>query len=138
MKITGLLLGCLLLLGAQFLPARADGQSTAFEKALYDRARYRVVSKLSDDEFAAYCVTMNIGGDTLLKFHDEILEKQFELTKLTSEGFNDENPQVMAVNAELKDLRTQFSVKIIEARKGLEVESKIADETLLDLSQYQK
>lgn len=138
MKTNAFLLGFLLTLGVQLFPARADEQPTAFEKALYEKARFRVVSKLSDDDFACYCVTMNIGGDTLLKFHDQILAKQFELAKLQSEGFTDENPQVMAANAELKDLRSQFTVKLIEARKGLEVESKIAEQTLSDLSQYQK
>ena len=81
---------------------------------------------------------MDIGGDTLFKFHDQILSKEFELAKLQSEGFSNENAQVMAANAELKDLRDQFTVKLNEVRKGLEIESKIADETLSDLPQYQK
>jgi capsule polysaccharide export protein KpsE/RkpR len=129
----GILAFCLLLLSA---PAHAD--SSVVEKALYDKARYSVTSKLGDDEFISYCVTMNIGGDTLFKFHDQILSKQFELAKLQSEGFSNENPQVQAANAELKDLRDQFSVKLNEVRKGLEIESKIADETLSDLAQNPK
>ena len=138
MKTVLLLAGCVLTLSLVPLTARADGESTAFEKALYDKARYQVLNKASDDDFASYCVTMNIGGDTLLKFHDEILEKQFELTKLQSEGFNDASPQVIAVNGELKDLRVQFAVKIFEARKGLEIEAKIADATLSALGQPQR
>jgi hypothetical protein len=138
MSTNAFLLGFLLTLGAQLLPAWGDAQPTAFEKALYEKARYRVVSKLSDEDFASYCVTMNVGGDTLLKFHDEILAKETELAKLHGEGLNDDHPEVMAVNADLKDLRAQYSVKISEARKGLEVESMIADETLSNLAQYQK
>jgi hypothetical protein len=81
---------------------------------------------------------MGVGGDTLLKLHDEIMAKQTELANLLSEGMTNDNPQIMAVNAALKDLRAQFAVKILEARKGLEVEARIADETLSSLSQYQK
>jgi hypothetical protein len=138
MKTTTLLIGCLLVLGAQILPARADTQPTAFEKALYDKARYAILSKLNDDDFASYCVTMNVGGETLLKIHDEILTDQTKLTDLINEGLTNDHPQVMAVNAELKDLRSEYAVKISEARKGLEVESEIAEETLTALSQYQK
>jgi hypothetical protein len=138
MKITALALFLVLNLGAELVPAQADAQPTAFEKALYDRARYRVVCRLNDEDFASYCVSMNIGGETLLKFHDEILAKQTELADLLGEGLSDGDPRIVAANAALKDLRTQYAVKIAEARKGLEVESKIADETLSDLSQYQK
>lgn len=138
MKTTPFLVILLLASWQLNLPARADTQPTAFEKALYDKARYDVLSKLTDDDFVSYCVTMGIGGDTLLKLHDEILLKQTELADLISEGLNNDHPQVMAVNAALKNLRAQYVVKIAEARKGLEVESKIADETLSSLSQYQK
>jgi len=119
-------------------PAPAQADPSVAEKAIYDKARYNIISKLSDDDFISYCVTMNIGGDTLLKFHDQILSKQFELAKLQGEGFSNENPQVLAANAELKDLRDQFSIKLNEVRRGLEIESKIADETLSDLSQTPK
>jgi len=44
----------------------------------------------------------------------------------------------MAINAELKDLRAQYAVKLSEARKGLEIESTIAEATLTALSQSQK
>jgi hypothetical protein len=135
---TTILLAVLLLASSQFVPARADAQPTAFEKALYDKARYQVLEKLGDDDFVSYCVTMGVGGDTLLKLHDEIMAKQTELANLLSEGMTNDNPQIMAVNAALKDLRAQFAVKILEARKGLEVEARIADETLSSLSQYQK
>ena len=120
------------------LPARADAPPTAFEKALYDKARYQILKGLDDDDFVSYCVTMGIGGDTVLKLHDEIMLKQTELTDLLNEGLTSEHPQVMAANAALKDLRAQFSVKILEARKGFEVESHIAEETISALSQYQK
>jgi hypothetical protein len=139
MKTTTTFLVILLLAFApQILPARADTSPTAFEKALYDKARYQVLKSLGDDDFVSYCVTMGIGGDTLLKIHDQIMLKQAELADLSSEGLTNENPQVIAVNAALKDLRAQYAVKILEARKGLEVESKIAEETLSALSQYQK
>jgi len=139
MKTTPLLLGCILALAAQLLPAQADtAEPTAFEKALYDKARYQVLSKLGDDEFVSYCVTMNVGGETLLKYHDEILVKQTELTNLLNQGLTADQPQVLAVNSALKDLQKELAVKVSEARKGLEVESKIAEETLTALSQYQK
>ena len=138
MKTTTLLIGCLLALGALALPARADNAPTAFEKALYEKARYQVLSRLNDDDFVSYCVTMNVGGETLLKIHDQILTDQTTLTDLINEGMTSDHPQMMAVNAELKDLRSEYAVKISEARKGLEVESKIAEETLTALSQYQK
>jgi len=138
MKATSFSTGLLLVSLIQFLPARADEQPTAFEKALYDRSREHILSKLDDDDFVSYCVTMNVGGDTLIKIHDEILAKQTELLDLQNQGMSDEQPQVMAVNAALKNLREQFTVKILEARKGIEEESKIADETLTALSQYQK
>jgi hypothetical protein len=139
MKKTSLLAGCLLALGAQLFPVQADtAEPTAFEKALYDKARYQVVCKLNDDEFVSYCVTMDVGGDTLLKIHDEILTDETKLTDLLNQGLTNEHPEVRAVNAALKDLRTELAVKISEARKGLEVESKIAEETLTALSQYQK
>jgi hypothetical protein len=118
------------------VPVHAD--PSAVEKAVHDKARYTIISKLSDDEFIAYCVTMNIGGETLFRFHDEILSKQFELAKLLSEGFSNENAQVIAANTDLKNLRDQFSVKLSEVRKGMEIESKIADETLSELAQLPK
>ena len=120
------------------LPAPLHADPTAVEKAVHDKARYTIISKLSDEELIAYCVTMNMGGETLFRFHDEILSKQFELTKLLSQGFSNENAQVVAVNADLKDLRDQFSVKLNEVRKGLEIESRIADETLSELAQIPK
>jgi len=120
------------------LPSPAHADPTAVEKAAHDKARYTIISKLSDEELIAYCVTVNMGGETLFRFHDEILSKQFELTKLLSQGFSNENAQVVAVNADLKDLRDQFSVKLNEVRKGLEIESRIADETLSELAQIPK
>jgi hypothetical protein len=138
MKMTAFVLGFLVGVCLQPAPARADGQPTAFEKALYEKARYHVITGLNDEEFASYCVTMNVGGETLLKFHDEILAKQTELADLVAAGVTDGDPRIVAANAALRDLRSQFAVKIIEARKGLEVESKIAEQTLSDLSQYQK
>jgi hypothetical protein len=138
MKTISPLFGGVLAVILLLLPPSAHADSSVVEKALYDKARYAIVSKLSDDEFVSYCVTANIGGDSLFKFHDMILSKQFELAKLLSEGFSNENPQVLAANSELKDLRDQFSVKLNEVRKGLEIESKIADETLSDLAPNQK
>ena len=116
MKTTTFFAGCLLALSPQLLPVHADAQPTAFERALYEKARYEVLSKLTDEDFASYCVTMNVGGETLLKFHDEILAKQTELDDLNIQGASPDNPQVLAVNAALKDLRAQYSVKISEAR----------------------
>jgi hypothetical protein len=114
----------------QLSPLPADDQPTAFEKALYEKTRYQVLCGLNDQEFVSYCVTMNVGGETLLKFHDQILQKQTELADLVDLGVTAEDPKVVAVNAALKDLRAQYAVKIIEARKGLEIESRIAEETL--------
>ncbi|HEX4139136.1 MAG TPA: hypothetical protein VHY09_02235 [Candidatus Methylacidiphilales bacterium] len=138
MKTFSPLAGGVLAVSLLLLPAPAHADSSVTEKALYAKARYSIVSKLSDDDFISYCVTMNIGGDTLFKFHDQILSKQFELAKLQSEGFSTESPQVQAANAELKDLRDQFSVRLNEVRKGLELESQIADETLSALGQNPK
>jgi hypothetical protein len=138
MKKTVFLVCCVMALCTVLLPARADAQPTAFEKALYDRARYQVLSRMSDEDFASYCVTMNVGGDTLLKFHDEILAKQTELADLINSGLTGEDPKVIAVNATLKDLRSQYAVKIVEARKGLEIESTIAEATLATLPQNQR
>jgi hypothetical protein len=139
MKKTVFLVCCMMALCPLLLPVRgADAQPTAFEKALYDKARYQVLSRLTDVDFASYCVTMNVGGETLLKFHDEILAKQTELADLNNQGLTSDNPQVMAVNAALKDLRTQYTVKISEARKGMEIESTIAEATLTALSQTQR
>ena len=138
MKTTTFLAGCAGALCLQLLPVQADAQPTAFEKALYEKARYQVLSKLDDEDFVSYCVTMNVGGDTLLKFHDEILAKQTELADRINEGLTADHPQVMSLNAELKDLRTQYAVKISEARKGLEIESSIAEATLTALSQSQR
>jgi hypothetical protein len=138
MKTILLLAAYVLILCSQISPVRADVEPTEFEKALYAKARNEVLCKLNDDDFASYCVTMNIGGATLLKIHDDIMEKQTELTDLISQGLNDDHPQVMAVNAALKDLRAQYAVKIAEARKGVEVEAKIAEATLTALSQYQR
>jgi hypothetical protein len=130
MKIIAFLAGCVLVLSLQLLPVQADDQPSAFDKALYNKSRYQVLSGLNDQEFVSYCVTMNVGGETLLKFHDQILEKQTELTDLINLGLTGEDPKVAAVNAVLKDLRAQYAVKISEARKGLEIESRIAEETL--------
>lgn len=138
MKRTVFLISCLLALGLQLLPVQADAQPTAFEKALYDKARYQVLNKLNDEDFVSYCVTMNVGGETLLKLHDDILAKQTELTDLLKEGFTGDHPQVMSINAALRDLKAQYAVKISEARKGLEVESAIAEATLSALAQSQK
>jgi hypothetical protein len=138
MKSTAAVLCCLLSLGAPALPVHADAQPTAFEKALYEKARYQVLSKVSDEDLVSYCVSMNVGGDTLLKFHDEILAKQTELANLQSAGLTNDHPQVIAVNAALKDLRSQYAVKIVEVRKALELESNIADATLSSLSQAQR
>lgn len=138
MKRTSLLVGFILALGLTLLPAHGDSQPTAYEKALYDKARYQILSKLSDEDFVSYCVTMNIGGETLLRLHDDILVKQTEQGLLIAQGFNADHPQMVSVNSALKDLRAQFAVKIGEARKGLEIESKIADETISALSQAQK
>ncbi len=112
----------------------ADGPLTIYEKALYDKARYQILSKVSDDDFAAYCVSMNVGGDTLLKFHDEVMAKEVELNKLQNEGLSNDHPQLVAVITDLKDLRSQYSLKIAEARKALELESNIADATLASLA----
>ncbi len=120
------------------MPLQADAQPTAFEKALYDKARYDVLSHLNDDDFVSYCTTMNFGGDTLLKLHDDILVKQTEVAALIKRGLNPENPQVTSLNDALSELRTQLAVKVAEARKGLEIESKVAEATISSLSQYQK
>jgi len=133
MKTLAFLPACVLALSWQLSPVQADDQPTAFEKALYDKTRYQVLSGLNDQEFVSYCVTMNVGGDTLLKFHDQILQKQTELADLVDLGLTAEDPKVAAVNAALKDLRAQYAVKISEARKGLEIESRIAEETLREL-----
>ena len=138
MKKTTLLVGCILTSFLPLSPVHADAQPTAFEQALYNKARYQVLTKLSDDDFVSYCVTMGVGGETLLKIHDEIMTDQTKLADLINEGLTSDHPQVMAVNAELKDLRSEFAVKISEARKDLEVESKVAEETLSALSLYQK
>jgi hypothetical protein len=139
MKTTALILGGILAFGAAVFPVRADtAEPTAFEKALYDKARYQVVTKLNDDDFVSYCITMNVGGDTLLKIHDDILFNETKLNNLLSQGLTGDQPQVLAVNAALRDLRSELAVKVSEARKGLEVESRIAEETLTSLSQYQK
>ena len=138
MKRITILLGCLIALSVQLLPVQADVQPTAFEKALYEKARYQVLSKLNDEDFVSYCITMNVGGETLLKFHDEILAKQTELADRINEGLPADHPQVISLNAVLKDLRSQYAVKISEARKGLQIESKIAEETLTALSQSQR
>jgi len=138
MKTPTLLIVCILASFVQFQPVHADTQPTAFEQALYNKARYQVLTKLSDEDFVSYCVTMNVGGETLLKIHDQIMTDQTKLANLINQGLTSDHPQVMAVNAELKDLRSEFAVKISEARKGLEVESRIAEETLSNLSQYQK
>lgn len=136
MKTIILLFGLLLTLSA--MPLQADAQPTAFEKALYDKARYDVLSHLNDDDFVSYCTTMNFGGDTLLKLHDDILVKQTEVAALIKRGLNPENPQVTSLNDALSELRTQLAVKVAEARKGLEIESKVAEATISSLSQYQK
>jgi capsule polysaccharide export protein KpsE/RkpR len=130
MKSIALLLS-FLILGACF--AHADAQPTAFEKALYEKARYSVLGKVSDEDLVSYCVSMNIGGDTLTRLHDEIMEKQVELSNLQSEGMTNDNAQVQAVNAALKSLRAQYSIKIAEVRKALELEASIADATLSQL-----
>ena len=129
--------GCLLVL-ALLSPLQADpaaSQSDAYIKSLYAKARNDVISNLTDDDFVSYCVTMNVGGDTLLKFHDEILSQQTQLDLLTKAGSTADDPKVMAIQATLVDLRAQYKVKIAEARKGLEIEAKIADETLVSLGQ---
>jgi hypothetical protein len=131
-------MGFVLALGLSSLSVCADAQPTAYEQALYNKARYLILSKLSDEDFVSYCVTMNIGGETLLRLHDDILVKQTEESLLIAQGFNSDHPQMVAVSSALKDLRAQFAVKISEARKGLEIESKIADETISALSQGQK
>jgi len=138
MKTSAFLVGCIVALGLQLLPVQADAPPTAFEKALYEKARYQVLSKLNDEDFVSYCITMNVGGETLLKFHDEILARQTELADRINEGLTADQPQVMSLNAALKDLRSQYAVKISEVRKGLEIESKIAEETLTALSQSQR
>jgi len=138
MKTISTLAGGILALTLLLLPPSLHADSSVVENALYAKARYGIISKLSDDDFIAYCVTANIGGDSLFKFHDMILSKQFELAKLLSQGFSNDNPQVIAVNSELKDLRDQFSVKLNEVRKGLEIEAKIADETLSNISPNQR
>jgi capsule polysaccharide export protein KpsE/RkpR len=138
MKITALLTIGILTLSTLFSAASADSQPTAFEQALYAKARYQVLSHTSDEDLVSYCVSMNIGGDTLLKFHDEILAKQTELAILQGGGFADDNPQVTSVQGELKNLRSQYSVKIAEVRKALEIESSIADATLDSLAHYSK
>ena len=138
MKRTALLVGTMIALGFQFLPVQADDQPGSFEKALYNKVRYQVLSKTNDEDFVCYCVTMNLGGDALIRLHEDILVKQAELQALQSEGLTNDHPQVMAVNATLKDLNAKLAVKVAEARKGLEVESKIAEATLTALSDYQK
>jgi hypothetical protein len=81
---------------------------------------------------------MNFGGDTLLKLHDDILSKQTELSDLLKAGYPDDHPQIISLNRDLRNLKAELGVKIDEARKGLEVESKVAEATLSSLSQYQK
>jgi hypothetical protein len=137
MKSIALIFGSFMLGSLWLVPIRAD-MSGSFEKALYDKARFQVLTKASDDDFVCYCATMNLGGETLLRLHDEILVKQAELATLQSQGLTNDHPQVMAVNADLKDLRAKLAVKVVEARKGLEIESKIAEATLTALSDYQK
>jgi capsule polysaccharide export protein KpsE/RkpR len=129
---------CAVLMMFSVMPVQADAQPTAFEKALYDKARYDVLSHLNDDDFVSYCTTMNFGGDTLLKLHDDILVKQTELGALIKRGLTADNPQVISLNDALNNLRTQLAVKVSEARKGLEIESKVAEATISSLSQYQK
>jgi len=133
MKRTSFLI-ILLAFGAFPRLGLADGPLTVYEKALYDKARYQVLSKTSDDDFAAYCVSMNIGGDTLLKFHDEVMAKQAEVTELQNEGLGNDHPRLVAATTELRDLKYQYSIKIAEARKALELESNIADATLASLA----
>jgi len=137
MKIIALLLS-FLVLSASFATARADAPPTAFEKALYEKARYSVLAKVSDEDLCSYCVSMNIGGDTLVRLHDEIMTKQVELEILQNEGVSNDNAQVTSINGTLKNLRSQYSIKIAELRKALQLESSIAEATLSSLSQYQK
>ena len=108
MKNMALLAGCVVMMGLQLLPVRADTQSSSFERALYDKTRYQVLSKASDDDFVSYCATMNFGGETLQRLHDDILVKQAELVTLQNEGLTNDHPQVLAVAAALKDLRTKL------------------------------
>jgi len=122
-----------LVLHAFLITARADAPPTAFEKALYEKARYAVLGKASDEDLCSYCVSMNIGGDTLLRLHDEIMAGQVQLENLQSEGLTNDNAQVQAVNAALKNEREQYSIKITEVRKALQLEASIADATLAQL-----
>ena len=136
MRIVLILIGIVTI--SSFFPVRADAQPTAFEKAIYDKSRYKILKELSDDDFVSYCATMNVGGDTLLKLHDEILVRQSELADLVKRGLPPDNPQVSSLNDALNNLRGQLGTKVYEARKGLEVESRIAETTLEALGQYQK
>jgi hypothetical protein len=135
MKRTSFLIIAFFALGAFPRLALADPPLTIYEKALYDKARYQVLSKVGDDDFAAYCVSMNVGGDTLLRLHDDVMAKQAELDKLQNEGLANDHPEILSVTSELRDLKSQYSLKIAEARKALELESNIADATLASLTQ---
>jgi hypothetical protein len=117
---------------------QADAQPTAFEKALYDKARYQVLNPLNDDDFVSYCTTMNFGGDTLLKIHDDILVKQTVLNELVKEGYTEDHPEIVTLNKELRNLKAELAAKVLEARKGLQLESKVAEATLAAMAQYQK
>ncbi len=138
MRITAVLLSLFVPFAVSLRPLRADSQPTAYERALYAKARYQVLSKTSDEDLVSYCVSMNVGGETILKFHDQILAKQTELAELQAQGFTNDHPQVQAVNAELKNLRAQYAIKISEVRKALELEASIADATLSTLPQAQR
>jgi capsule polysaccharide export protein KpsE/RkpR len=127
-----------LLLAFCLLPIRADTEPTAFEKAVYDKARYQVLAQQNDDDFVSYCITMNFGGELLLKVHDDILVKQTELDGLLKAGYTADHPQVISLNNDLRTLRAELEVKVLEVRKGLQLEAKIAEATLSSLAQYQK
>ena len=122
---------CLLMASASLL--RADVPVTAFEKAIYEKARYSVLAKASDEDLVSYCVSMNVGGETLLRFHDEIMAKQVELENLQSEGVSDDNAQVIGIKIALKNLRAQYSIKIAEVRRALQLEASIAEATLAQM-----
>jgi len=135
MKRIALLLLCCAFWALLPAPAQGDDQTSAFEKALYNKARYQILSRYNDDDFVSYCVTMNLGGETLIKVHDEIMARQAERSNLLDQGDTNDSPKVVALNTAIKILRTQYAVKIAEARKGLELESRIAEATLSALNQ---
>lgn len=115
------------------LPKLQAQQLSAYQQALYDKSRYDTLLALSNNDLASYCITNNVRSETLGKLSSEIAAAEAELRTAASAGLRMGNPKIDSLNANILGKRQAYEAEIKQIRKGIEVDRRVAQNTLATL-----